>query len=100
MRKFCRFLLAQGRIEYRNSCMTALQFRNFRKWHRWVSIAITLPFLVTLVTGITLATRGFNTWVQPKHPELKTDLRVTFPQILTAVKSVPEAKIESWADVS
>lgn len=80
--------------------LTTMSLLQFRKWHRWISIAITLPFLVTLVTGITLATRGFNTWVQPNHPPLKTGLTVSFPQLLETVKSVPEARIQSWNDVS
>lgn len=72
----------------------------FRKWHRWISIAITFPFLITLTTGIVLATRGFNTWVQPRHPQLQTGLTLSFPRLLEIVKEVPEAKIATWNDVS
>lgn len=74
--------------------------RLLRKWHRWVSIFIAIPFLVTVVTGILLATRGFNTWVQPNYPALNSDLKVNFEQILEVAKSVPEAKITGWKDVS
>lgn len=75
--------------------------RAFRKWHRWVSVIIALPFLVTIVTGIILATRGFNSWVQPEYPPMKTaGLSVSFEQILAAVQSVPEAQIQTWKDVS
>lgn len=79
---------------------TLPMFRMMRKYHRWVSIIITLPFVITLVTGIILATRGFNTWVQPEYAPVKTNLTVSFDQILQAAKSVPEAQIQSWKDVS
>ncbi|MDG0816414.1 PepSY-associated TM helix domain-containing protein [Bdellovibrio svalbardensis] len=74
--------------------------RSFRKWHRWISVAIALPFVITLTTGILLATRGFNSWVQPEYAPIKTGLSVSFEQILTAAQSIPEAKIKSWKDVS
>jgi len=74
--------------------------RLFRKWHRWVSIFIAIPFLIIVVTGLLLASRGFNTWVQPTYPTLKSELKVTFPQILEIVKTVPEANINSWKDIS
>lgn len=74
--------------------------RLMRKWHRWVSIFVALPFLVTVVTGILLSSRGFNTWVQPDYPALKSDLKISFEQILAAAKSIPEAQIENWSHVS
>jgi uncharacterized iron-regulated membrane protein len=75
-------------------------FRSFRKWHRWISVIIALPFVITITTGIILATRGFNSWVQPEYAPIKSSLNVSFDQILAAAKSVPEAKIEEWKDVS
>ncbi len=75
-------------------------FRSFRKWHRWISIIIALPFVITLTTGIILATRGFNSWVQPEYEPTKSSLNISFEQILEAAKSVPDAKIDSWKDVS
>ncbi|MBY0554632.1 PepSY domain-containing protein [bacterium] len=72
----------------------------FRNWHRWVSIFVAVPFSVTVITGIIMATRGFNTWVQPSYPEFKSELKLSFDDILNISKSVPEAKIASWKDVS
>lgn len=74
--------------------------RIFRKLHRWISLLIAIPFLITLVTGITLATRGFNSWVQPSYPKLSSELRISFDQVLVAAQSIPEAKIVRWEDVS
>lgn len=71
-----------------------------RKWHRWVSILIALPFLLTVVTGILLASRGFNTWVQPQYNPPQSGLKISFEQMLAAARSVPEAQITDWKDVS
>lgn len=75
-------------------------FRSLRKWHKWVSIFIALPFLITVVSGILLASRGFNTWVQPAYPPLKSKLSIGFDQILQTARSVPEAQVSDWKDVS
>lgn len=74
--------------------------KTFRKWHRWISLLVALPFFVTLTTGLLLATRGFNTWVQPSYPPLHTTLKISFDQILHAAQSAPEAGIKSWDDIS
>ncbi len=74
--------------------------RLLRKCHRWVSILIALPFLVTVVTGILLASRGFNTWVQPSYPPMASSLKINFDDILASAMTVPEAGISSWKDVS
>lgn len=74
--------------------------RFFRQWHRWVSIFIAIPFLITISTGLLLISRGFNTWVQPNYPPLKSELLISFDQILQVSKQVSEAQIQSWSDVS
>lgn len=75
--------------------------RVLRKWHRWISLIIALPFVITLLTGIILATRGFNSWVQPSYAPL-TDrgVAISFEKILEAARSVPEARIQEWKDIS
>jgi uncharacterized iron-regulated membrane protein len=81
--------------------MAYLIHRFWRHAHRWISLAVAAPFLVTLVTGILLSTRGFNTWVQPSYPTLTpTPLTVSFPQLLEAARSVPAARVREWADIS
>jgi uncharacterized iron-regulated membrane protein len=75
--------------------------KNWRTWHRWISIVIALPFLVTISTGILLSTRGFNTWVQPSYaPAKKRTLQVSFDQLLKTAQEIPQAGIHSWSDVS
>lgn len=75
-------------------------FQFFRKWHRWISIFVTVPFSITVVTGLIMATRGFNTWVQPDYPEFKAEMNINFEQILQISQTVAEAKIKTWKDVS
>lgn len=71
-----------------------------RNFHRWVSIVIAAPLLVIISTGLLLATRSFNPWMQPTYQHGSNELKVTFEQILKAAKSVPKAHIRNWGDVS
>lgn len=47
-----------------------------------------------------MTTRGFNSWVQPDYPAFKGELRLSFPEILQIVQTVPQAAVQSWKDVS
>ena len=72
-----------------------------RKIHNWATPIIAVPLLLIIVTGILLQLKKQVSWVQP------TELRgsqstpaISLPEILEAAKSVPEAEIRSWDDVS
>jgi len=72
----------------------------FRRLHYWGSILILVPILVVIVTGILLQLKKHWTWVQP--PEQKGSAKVpgvSFEAILAACRAVPEAAIQTWADV-
>lgn len=72
-----------------------------RKVHYWVSIFIALPLLVIAVTGVLLQIKKQWAWVQPT--ELKGSGKepvVSFDRILEASRSVPEAGVTSWADIT
>ena len=71
-----------------------------RRWHRRISIFIALPFFITLTTGILLITRSINPWLTPVESATHAELMLSFPQILEAVKNVPEANIHAWADIA
>ena len=71
-----------------------------RKTHCWGSIAIALPLIVVIASGILLQVKKEVHWVQPteqrgqaKHPQ------VTFERILKIVKGVPLAEVRSWSDI-
>ncbi|WP_374074893.1 PepSY domain-containing protein [Bdellovibrio bacteriovorus] len=73
--------------------------RFWRKYHRWISVIITIPFLLTLCTGMLLLFRGQSTWISPKYPSASGELKISFDEILTAAQSVPELQVKTWKDV-
>ncbi|HKB03315.1 MAG TPA: PepSY domain-containing protein [Gemmataceae bacterium] len=71
-----------------------------RKTPRWGAILVALPFLLVILTGLMLQLKKDWTWVQPPTKRGTGDVpQVSFDTILAAAKSVPEAGVESWADV-
>ena len=71
-----------------------------RKIHHWGSIAIAVPLTIVLVTGVLLLLKKDFTWVQP--PTIKgaeKGISLEFDQILAIARTVPEAEIETWADI-
>lgn len=74
--------------------------RDLRKIHRWGGALIALPFLLVLITGLILQVKKEVDWVQPpSQTGVSTIPTVSFDDILSASKTVPEAKIQSWEDV-
>ena len=68
--------------------------------HRWGSIAIALPAIIVIITGIILQLKKESEWIQP--PTAKgggSELSLSFDQILTAVQRVPEAEVLGWEDI-
>jgi uncharacterized iron-regulated membrane protein len=74
--------------------------RVFRKWHRIISLFIAVPFSITLISGLIMTTRSFNTWVQPDYPVFKAELKLSFADVLKISQGVSEAGIKNWNDVS
>lgn len=71
-----------------------------RKAHRWGAIAVAAPFLVVIASGILLQLKKEWSWVQPTEQRgAGTTPIVGLDQMLAAAQSVPEAAIQSWADV-
>ncbi|MBL0939548.1 MAG: PepSY domain-containing protein [Gemmatimonadaceae bacterium] len=71
-----------------------------RKLHRWGSIAVALPFLVVIVSGLLLQVKKQVPWVQP--PEQRTENKipqVTMEQVIALAQSVPEAQVKEWSDI-
>lgn len=71
-----------------------------RKWHRWISIIILLPFVITLITGILLLFRGNANWISPKFPETSGELQISFDEILRTTQAVSAMEVTSWKDVN
>lgn len=71
-----------------------------RKAHRWGAIAVALHFLVVIATGILLQLKKNWSWVQPVEARGTGSVPgVEFARLLSIAQSVPEAGINSWADV-
>lgn len=74
-----------------------------RNWHRQAAVIAALPLLITIVTGIILMVRSDFDWIQPKARVGVTKLvepQVSFEEILTKLKALPEAEVKDWGDVS
>lgn len=72
-----------------------------RTLHRWGSIAIALPLLIVVTTGVLLQIKKQSDWVQPptargSSPGAPT---IAFETVLDAARGVPEAGVETWDDV-
>jgi uncharacterized iron-regulated membrane protein len=71
-----------------------------RKLHRWGAVAVALPFLIVICTGLLLQLKKQIPWVQPKEfkgPSAETQL--TLPQILQIAGTVPQAGISEWSHI-
>ena len=74
--------------------------RDLRKIHRWGGALIALPFLIVLITGLILQLKKQVDWVQPPSTQgVSTIPSISFDEILSASKGVPEAEISTWEDI-
>lgn len=71
-----------------------------RKLHRWGAVAIAIPFLVVIATGLLLQLKKQWSWVQPTEHRGGGEVpAVEFPRILEIARAVPEAGIRGWGDI-
>lgn len=71
-----------------------------RKLHRWGALAVALPFLLVICTGILLQLKKQIPWVQPHEMRGGEAVPVlSLPRILQIAQTVPEAKVQSWSDI-
>jgi hypothetical protein len=71
-----------------------------RKLHRWGAIAVALPFLVVIATGLLLQLKKQVPWVQPA--EVKGSAAtpaLTLALILEIAATVPHTGIKTWEDI-
>jgi uncharacterized iron-regulated membrane protein len=68
--------------------------------HRWGSIAIALPVIVVIVSGIILQLKKESAWVQPPTAKgSSTELSLSFDHILAATRAIPEAEVLGWEHI-
>ena len=71
-----------------------------RLFHRWASVAIAVPLLLVIGTGVLLLLKKDIGWIQPAtQPGSTKTLTLGFDRVLEIAKNVPEAEIAGWADV-
>ncbi|MFP8488924.1 PepSY domain-containing protein [Gracilimonas sp. Q87] len=74
--------------------------RDLRKIHRWGGALIALPFLLVLITGLFLQVKKEVNWIQPPSQQGVSAIpSISFDDILSASRTVPEAKISTWQDI-
>lgn len=72
-----------------------------RTAHRWVAMAIAIPMVFVIATGIFLQVRKPIDWIQPptmKGAE-KYQPTIALEQVLNQVKTVPEMQVQDWSDI-
>ncbi len=71
-----------------------------RSLHYWLAPLVAIPFGITLLTGILLSTRGFNTALQ-RSPIAVTDpeMKISFKEILKVIQMDPTLHVATWADI-
>ena len=68
--------------------------------HRWGSLAIALPTLIVLISGVVLQLKKQSDWIQPAtQVGLRQPPEISFSRILDVAKTVPEAKVQGWNDI-
>lgn len=71
-----------------------------RRFHRWGAVAVGLPFLVVIVSGLLLQVKKQVPWVQPV--EQRTNVSVpglSWESILAAAQAHPQAAVSTWDDI-
>jgi uncharacterized iron-regulated membrane protein len=72
-----------------------------RKIHYWGAIALALPLLVILSTGILLQLKKQIPWVQPPEQRgVGGEPLLSLPEVLAICRRVPAAQVRDWSDVN
>ncbi|MBA3854530.1 MAG: hypothetical protein C0503_08950 [Gemmatimonas sp.] len=71
-----------------------------RRFHRWGAIAVGLPFLVVIASGLLLQVKKQWSWVQPVEQRTAVPVPgLAWETILAAAQSVPQAAVAGWEDI-
>jgi uncharacterized iron-regulated membrane protein len=72
-----------------------------RKVHYWAAFIAAVPLLVMIASGLLLQMKKNWAWVQPvEHRGTGTVPTIDLGAVLASLKTVPDMKVESWADVN
>lgn len=73
-----------------------------RKLHRWGALACALPLVLVIATGLLLQVKKQVPWVQPptqRGVASNADPAQSWMDLLAIARGVPQAGVESWADI-
>ncbi len=71
-----------------------------RRLHRWGAVAVGLPFLVVIASGLLLQVKKQVPWVQPVEQRTANPVpALSWETIVTAARAHPEAQVRSWDDI-
>ena len=72
-----------------------------RKIHRWLGIFTAIPMIIILSTGVLLLLKKDISWIQPPTQKGSSkELKLSFDEILTIVRQVPNVNIRQWDDIN
>ncbi len=72
-----------------------------RKIHYWLSIAVAVPILIVIVSGLLLQTKKYFEWIQPAELRGASQTpMISLPEVLEISKSVAQAEIETRDDIN
>lgn len=72
----------------------------FRKAHRWGAVAVALPFLVVIASGLLLQLKKQWSWVQPPEQHGAGAVpALSFDRLLAVAQAIPEAQVKGWGDI-
>lgn len=78
-------------------------FKGSKSTHKWIAIIFSIPLIIIFATGIVLSLSSKVPWLQPAPPkqiEIERGISLSFDRILDIAKTIPEAQIQSWNDVT
>lgn len=79
--------------------MSYLQ-RIARRWHRLIGVAVALPFLIVILSGLLLQLKKELDWVQPPTQRGRLQIpELSHERLFHAVQAVPEAEVSTWGDI-
>lgn len=72
-----------------------------RKVHYWAALAISLPLLVMICSGLLLQLKKQSPWIQPTElAGTAGDPAIGFEQILDTCRRLNEMEVRSWSDIA
>lgn len=71
-----------------------------RKLHRWGAVAVAVPFVIVIATGLLLQLKKQVAWVQPPEQRGSGEApAIAFDRLLAVAQSIPEAQVKGWGDI-